>query len=246
MKRFTADLHIHTCLSACAELDMTPRRIIEQALRKGIDIIAVTDHNSAENAAVAVKIGAERGITVLPALEMTSSEEAHVLGLFGSLEHALAMQELVYRKLPEGASDERAIGYQLVVNELDEILEFNKRLFFTAADLPVKELIDAVHSFKGLAIASHIDREHFSVLSQLGFISGDLAFDALEISYNTGKTMAQSLFGDYQAFPWITSSDAHHLDEIGRRTTSFVLEDASFEELSLALKGRREMGWNTE
>lgn len=244
MKRFTADLHIHTCLSACAEPDMTPRRIVEQALGKGLDLIAVTDHNSAENAAVAMKLGAGRGITVLPGLELTSAEEAHVLGLFGSLEQALAMQELVYRELPPGVNDERAIGYQLVVNEDDEILEFNKRLFFAAAGLPVKELVAAIHSLGGLAVASHIDREYFSVLSQLGFIAPDLAFDALEISYTTGKAAALSRFGEYCGFPWITSSDAHRLEDIGRRATSFVLEEASFSELCLALKGGREITWD--
>ncbi|MEW5746081.1 MAG: PHP-associated domain-containing protein [Nitrospirota bacterium] len=246
MKRFLADLHIHTCLSPCAELDMTPRRIIEQAERKGVEIIAIADHNSAENTAVAVALGRERGITVLPALELTSSEEAHLLALFGTTEQALAMQAVVYRALPEGSNDERAFGYQLVVNEQDEILEFNKRLFFAAADLPLKALVDTVHSLGGLAVASHIDREYFSVISQLGFIPPDLGFDALEISYNTGKTMALSLFGEYRSLPWITSSDAHHLDEIGRRTTSFLLREASFEEMASALKGERELEWNTE
>lgn len=242
-KRFIADLHIHTCLSPCAELDMTPRRIIDTAVERGIDIIAVSDHNSAENAEVAVRIAADRGITVLPAMEITSSEEAHVIALFDTIEKISIFQEVVYRNLPDGTNDERLRGYQLVVNEKDEILSFNSRLLINATLFSLKDLVDAIHSHGGLAVASHIDREFFSVLSQFGFIPENIRFDALEISYNTKKNKADAVFGAYRSSSWITSSDAHHLDDIGRRTTSFFLEEASFDEIERAFRGERKIEW---
>lgn len=244
MREYKADLHIHTCLSPCAEIDITPKRIVNAAIQKGLHIIAISDHNSAENTQVAVRIGMERGLTVLPAMEITTSEEAHVLAIFGKVPDALAMQEVVYRTLPEGYHDEERLGYQLVVNENDEILEFCKRMFFGATGLPVKELVDRIHSFGGIAVASHIDREYFSVVSQLGFIPPDVVFDGLEISAAVSRKKADAVFGDYAALPWITSSDSHNLDNIGRRYTSFSLEAPSFEELVKALKGERSMGWD--
>ncbi|MEW6115810.1 MAG: PHP domain-containing protein [Nitrospirota bacterium] len=244
MKRCIADLHIHTCLSPCAEVDMTPRRIVEKARAQGLDIIALSDHNSAENIQLALDLAKEENITVLPAMEVTSREEAHVLALFRSAESATAMQEIVYRALPAGVHDEQAVGYQLIVNERDEIMEFNKRLLFSATGLTAREIIDAIHALGGLAIACHIDREHFSVVSQLGFISDDLSFDALEISRATGMDRARSLFSAYASFPWITSSDAHQLADIGSRTTAFFLNEPSFEEIALAFKGERKIEWN--
>lgn len=243
-KRFIADLHIHTCLSPCAELDMTPLRIIDAAVKKGIDVIAISDHNSAENAGIAVKIAKGRGIKVLPAMEITSYEEAHVLAIFDSIENVMNMQKIVYKSLPDGINDERLSGYQVVVNEKDEVLRFNKRILFGATSLSLNTLVNNIHSFGGIAVASHIDKEVFSVISQLGFIPDDIAFDALEISYNTKRQRAESVFGVYRSIPWITSSDAHRLNDIGRRTTSFFLEEMTFEEIKMALKGERKIEWS--
>lgn len=223
---------------------MTPKRIIDRAIEKGLGIIAISDHNSAENIGTAMKIARNKGITVLPAMEITSSEEAHVLAIFDSLEKVMAMQGVVYSKLPQADNDEKLYGYQLVVNEDDEILEFNKRLFIGATSLPVKKLVDTIHSVGGLAVASHIDREAFSILSQLGFIPPDVQFDGLEISGNMERERAESAFGEYKSLPWITSSDAHQLEDIGKKTTSFFLEEGSFEEVAMAFRGERKIEWS--
>jgi len=154
------------------------------------------------------------------------------------------MQEIVYSKLSKAANDEKLYGYQLIVNEVDEILEFNKRLLIGATSLPVKELVEAIHLNGGLAVASHIDKEAFSVISQLGFIPYDIQFDGLEISYNSDRQRAESMFSEYASIPWITSSDAHQLEDIGKKTTSFFLNEASFEEIVLAFKGDRRIAWS--
>jgi PHP family Zn ribbon phosphoesterase len=224
---------------------MTPRRIINAALEKGLHIIAVADHNSAENTGVAVRTGQTEGITVLPAMELTSQEEVHVLAIFNSVEKVAAMQEIIYDTLQSGINDEFGIGYQLVVNELDEILDYNKRLLIGATSLSLGELVKNIHVFEGIAVASHIDRQSFSVISQLGFIPDDVAFDALEISYAMDLRDATLQFGSYAGVPWVTSSDAHSLGDIGRRYTTFMLNGPTFDEIAQALKGERKIVINS-
>jgi len=234
---FRADLHIHTCLSPCADLFMTPRNIIERAASLGIHMIAVCDHNSAENIAVTHDLGKKRGITVIPGMEISSSEEVHILGLFNSLARVLDMQAQVYEHLQPGENDEHAFGMQVVVNEVDEVREFNKRLLIGSTDLPLDRVVARIHGFQGIAIASHIDREGFGVIGQLGFIPPETGFDALEISSRTSMDTAEETFSMYRSIPWITSSDAHQLADIGRKTVGLHLNHATFEELCLALKG---------
>mgnify|MGYP001615262694 FL=1 len=234
---FRADLHIHTCLSPCADIGMTPLRIIEKAASLGLNIIAISDHNSAENAEVARRLGMEKGINAIPGMEITSSEEVHVLGLFRHIEDALKMQNIVYENLQPGENDEKVFGMQVVVNEEEEVLGFNRRLLIGATRLSVNNLVETIHSFDGIAIAAHIDREGFGIISQLGFIPSDLKLDALEISSRVPIEEAESRFKEYSHIPWIVSSDAHSLNDIGKACTGFFMEDSTFEELSLALKG---------
>lgn len=231
-KRFVADLHIHTCLSLCAEVDMTPLRIVERALAKGLDMIAISDHNSAENIRTAVEVAAEKGIALLPAMEVTSSEEAHVLAIFGSAEQTDRMQEIVYGSLTDGPGG--GWGEQVVVNGRDEVLGFNERALFSATRLGLGALVQEIHALGGLAIASHIDREAFSVIGQLGFVPEDVEFDAFEVTRPAEKG---SLLSAYMGVPRISSSDAHRLEDVGRRTTSLYMEEATFEEVARALKG---------
>lgn len=222
---------------------MTPRRIIDEAIKKGLDIIAISDHNTAENVSTAINIAHNKGIKVLPAIEITSLEEVHILAVFDSLESVLKMQDIIYDNLPSGKNDERLLGYQLVVNEQDEIISFNKRLFFSATMLDVRSLTNIIHSLNGIAIASHIDKEIFSIISQLGFLPEDIKFDGLEISRNISKKKAEEMFSMYSGIQWITSSDAHHLVDIGKRSVSFFLKEPSFDEIKRAFKGERIIEW---
>ena len=188
LKQFRADLHIHTCLSPCAELDMTPSAIVRHAVIKGIDIIAITDHNSTENIAATQRAAENTTVTVLAGMEICSSEEAHILALFDSFENVIKLQNIVYSKLLPGENDERRFGDQVVVNEKDEVLDFNKRLLIVETSLYAQEILMLIHFWGGLAVASHVDRDAFSIISQLGFIPDDLQFDALEMSSNIEKS----------------------------------------------------------
>lgn len=228
-----ADLHIHTCLSPCADLKMSPLRIAEQAKLKEIDILGICDHNSAENAPALIKAAHKFRINVLPGMEVTSQEEVHILALFDTAESAFKLQEIVYDHLP-GENDEKAFGMQVVVDEKDEVLGFNKKLLIGASTLSVEKVVQTIHSLRGLAIASHIDREGFSLISQLGFIPENLKLDALEISPQTSWEEAMTRFQPSE--PLFSSSDAHFLEEIGRGVTCFYIEKGNTEEIRKALQ----------
>lgn len=234
---FRADLHIHTCLSPCADLFMTPYRIVAKAASLGLNIIAICDHNSVENVEVTKRLAKEKGINAIPGIEVTSSEEVHILGLFNDIKDALKMQDIVYENLQPGENDENAFGMQVIVNEKDEVLGFNKRLLIGSTRLSVNNIVELIHSFSGLVIAAHIDREGFGIIGQLGFIPPDLKLDALELSPNISIEKARIIFNEYSHIPWITSSDAHKLNDIGRVSTGFFMNHSTFDELCLALKG---------
>lgn len=215
---------------------MTPLRIVEKTASLGLNIIAVCDHNSMENAEVTRKLAKGKGINAVPGLEITSSEEVHIIGLFRGIDHALKMQGVVYEKLQPGENDENAFGMQVIVDEHEEVLGFNKRLLIGSTNLSVNQIIDIIHSFEGIAIAAHIDREGFGIIGHLGFIPSGLKLDALEISSNVSVEEARERFKEYSHIPWIRSSDAHKLDDIGKVSTGLFMEHATFDELTLTLK----------
>lgn len=227
-----ADLHIHTCLSPCGDLDMTPKAIVENSLEKGLDLIAVCDHNSAENAEATIRMGLKKGLKVLPGLEVCSREEVHSLAIFESADQALKMQEIVYSHL-KGTNRPEFFGDQVVANEFDEVEGFNDHLLIGASGLGLLEVIDNVHKLGGISIASHVDRPSFSIMSQLGFIPKDLPLDGIEISQIT-KFEEISAMTD---LPVMTFSDAHFIKDIGRVHTEFYVETASLGEIKMALKG---------
>jgi PHP family Zn ribbon phosphoesterase len=216
---------------------MTPRDIVEKAASLGINIMAVCDHNSIENVAVTRDLAKKKGINAIAGMEINSSEEVHILGLFPDMDNAMKIQEIVYRNLQPGKNDEDVFGMQVVVNEINEVMGFNERLLIGATSLSVNTIVELIHECKGLAVASHIDRDGFGIIGQLGFIPAELDFDALEISRRITREEAVMKFSSYRHIPWISSSDAHRLVDIGRRTTRFLMYHSTFEELGLALKG---------
>jgi len=211
---------------------MTPKAIVENSLEKGLDLIAVCDHNSAENAEATIRMGLKKGLKVLPGLEVCSREEVHSLAIFESADQALKMQEIVYSHL-KGTNRPEFFGDQVVANEFDEVEGFNDHLLIGASGLGLLEVIDNVHKLGGISIASHVDRPSFSVMSQLGFIPKDLPLDGIEISQIT-KFEEISAMTD---LPVMTFSDAHFIKDIGRVHTEFYVETASLGEIKMALKG---------
>jgi PHP family Zn ribbon phosphoesterase len=237
LRAFRCDLHIHTCLSPCADLDMYPRALIEKSITEKLDVIAVCDHNASENVEYVISLAKGRPITVLPGMEVSSLEEVHVLALFDDLRNLLKLQATVYEHLP-GKNREDIFGPQVIVNDRDEVEGMNERLLIGATALPLHDIINQIHAFGGLAVASHIDRPSYSILSQLGFIDPETLFDALEISAATGIKEARRQYPELSDHAFIKSSDAHSIGDIGRGFSTMILQTANIHELKLAFEKR--------
>jgi hypothetical protein len=176
-------------------------------------------------------------LTILPGIEITSSEEVHLLALFDTLDDLKKIQDIIYDHL-SGTNREEVFGCQAIVNDLDEVEGFNDKFLLGATKLPLLEIIHLIHSFGGLAIASHIDRESFSVISQLGFVDPDIPLDALEVTHQTGIQGARIKYPELARFPFIESSDAHFIKDIGQGTTTMFLEKGTISELRMAFEHR--------
>jgi hypothetical protein len=168
-------------------------------------------------------------------MEITTSEEVHLLAIFDSLSNLISLQNIIDQHLP-GENDEERFGVQAIVNENGEVEGINNQLLIGATDLSLDTLIGYIHQFDGLAIAAHIDRESFSVLSQLGFIDDNAGFDALEITHLTGFDQARIKYQELFKYSFIVSSDSHFIKDLGQDFTRFYLEEPSFAELKMALK----------
>lgn len=212
---------------------MTPLEIVRRARTKGLDIIGICDHNSAGNVPYVVGIAESEGIKAIPGLEITSSEEIHILTLFGNVECAMEMENLVLSTINE-ENNEDLFGIQVVVNEKNEVIRFEKKLLIGASGISINRIVDITHSLGGIAIASHVDKEAFSIIAKLGFIPEGLQLDGLEVS-----RYGLQLVNNYPDFAVVSFSDAHFPEEIGSVWTSFYIEEPSLEGIREALRTKR-------
>lgn len=229
------DLHVHTCLSPCGDLDMHPSGLVGAASAAGLDAVAVCDHNSARNLAATERAAARAGLTVLAGMEIASEEEVHVLALLPDVAAAEGLQKRVYADLP-GHNHAEVFGDQVVADEDGEVLDFDQHLLIGATRWSLDQVVRAIHDAGGLAIAAHVDRERFGLIGQLGFVPPSLPLDAIEVSRRLPLPIARQTFGAL-GLPILTSSDAHQPDEIGAAVTLMLLERPDHQEVRQALQG---------
>lgn len=208
------DLHIHSCLSPCGDDDMTPANIAGMATVKGLDVIALTDHNSCKNCPAALKHGEEYGITVIPGMELTTAEEVHVVCLFPALDDAMAFDEYVYEHILPVKNREDIFGKQQIMNEDDQVTGNVERLLIGATDISFDRVFDLVNSYRGIAYPAHIDKSTTSLLSNLGFVPPDSRFTCAEISRFAHLHQIQREHPYFLQCKMISSSDAHYLEDI--------------------------------
>ncbi len=237
MKIFRADLHIHTVLSPCGDLDMSPGRIISEAATKNLDIIGITDHNTTRHCSIVSRMAGMKGIFVMQGAEVTTKEEVHCLAFFENNYKLDLFQEYLDAYLPDLRNNSSKFGYQVQVDENENIIYEEEKLLINAISRSFKEVEKLVHSLNGLFIPAHIDRKKNSIYSQLGFLPENMKADALELSSLTSVARFAKSHPEIKDFPIIRSSDSHQPGMIGSAVTEFLLESPSFEEITMALKG---------
>lgn len=242
MKWYQGDLHIHSVLSPCAAIEMTPRRIVAAAEQAGVELLAVTDHNAGDNVAATIRAAVGTKLHILPGMEVETREEIHLLALFDTLAQLEAWQrelEPYRRHIP---NDERKFGAQLVVDEFDELVAVQEELLITAVQMDIASCVTRIRALGGLVIASHVDRHAGSILEQLGFIPDNLPLDAVEVAHwDKRKTIQGKLNrpSGGKTLPLVSFSDAHTLDAIydGPKTRFYLADVPSVAELRRALRG---------
>lgn len=223
--RLCCDLHIHSCLSPCAEDDMTPATIAGLAKLAGADVIAVTDHNSARNLPAALAACRAYGVRLLPGLEVNTAEEVHLLCYFGSVETALRFGERLYAALPAFPYDEAIWGRQLVMDEEDRILDAVPRLLTGAVTLTLAQTAALCREMGGIPVPAHADADSYSLFSVLGGWPMDVDFTHYEVKRpeKAERLTAAGLLPEGRRV--LRSSDAHCIPDVAAVTTQLDEND---------------------
>ncbi len=235
MKKYKADLHVHTVLSPCADLDMSPDKIIQRALYHGLDIIAITDHNSTRQCSIIREMAKDTGLFVVNGCEVNSSEEVHALCLFEDDYSRNEFQKFLDKHLPAIPNHPSYFGYQVVVNEKNEIIDEVESYLGSALKVDLDTIEKKVHQLNGLFIPAHIDRPINSIFTQLGFIPPDLRLDAMQITSHASEKEVRRQYDLHEERSLIKCSDAHYPEDFGKTFTTFHIHELSFQELKWAL-----------
>lgn len=233
MNGIRADLHVHTVLSPCAEVEMIPPLIVREALERGIRLIAIADHNATANIRAVMEAAKGTDLTVLPGMELQTREEVHLLCLFDTLEQADAWQKVVDSLLPDRPNNPEFFGEQFVVDAEGDFIRREERLLIVSAEIGLDEAAAQVQSLGGLAIPAHVDRKAFSLIANLGLVPP--GFETLEISRHLKPVEAAVRYPQIRGCSLIQSGDVHRLEEF-LGSCEFGIETPTLGEIRLALK----------
>ena len=211
------DFHLHSCLSPCGDNDMTPYNLVNMAKLMGYDIIALTDHNSCLNCPAAIKVGEQAGITVVPGMELCTSEEIHTVCLFPKLEKALEFSEYVKSTMPQVENDESIFGNQYIMDDTDQILGSEEILLTTASGISIDDVVSEVAKYDGAVFPAHLDRASYSVLSVLGFMYPEMNFTCAEFTHKAYIPQYEEKHELLKGMKHLRNSDAHYLWDISER-----------------------------
>jgi len=241
LRPYRVELHCHSVLSPCAELEMGPRDIVARAREQGIELLALTDHNAMRNVPALVTCAAEAGgPAVLFGLEVQTAEDIHVVALFPHEGAARGFEAWLWTGLPPVPHRSETFGYQLVVGPDHEVIEEVETLLVQGVSFSVDEVIGRIREDGGLSILAHLDREAFSYWAVLGPVPDDLPVDAVELSWRLSRESAERWRRHFPGRTVVRSSDAHRLEDLAvRRGCLMRLAEPTFDEVARALRGER-------
>ena len=227
--KYYYDLHIHSCLSPCGDMDMTPNNLVNMAKLLGLDMIALTDHNSSRNCAAAMAVGREIGLLVIPGMELTTSEDIHAVCLFPTLEKALAWNDYVDGHRIKIRNRPDIYGRQVIMNERDEETGEIEHLLLPATEIGIMDVHEMVSSFGGVCYPAHIDRDSLSILSVLGEIDPACGFETVELADITKLESLKARHPILDSVNVVTCSDAHYLENMREAQNSLELPELTAE-----------------
>lgn len=219
------DLHIHSALSPCGDNDMTPNNIVNMAVLKGLDVVALTDHNSSKNCPAFVKAAEGSGLRVLCGMEINTVEEIHAVCLFPALAPALAFDAYVYERLPAVANDPVIFGEQRILDAEDNILGYEPKLLINACEISVMELTGLMERFGGFCFPAHIEKSSFSITASLGMVPPECGFTAYEVKDKAQVTRMLPLLPNPETALILHDSDAHYLWDVSEQENALGCTD---------------------
>lgn len=229
------DFHIHTALSPCGDDDMTPNNIVNMAVLKGLDAIAITDHNSAKNVPACIECAKDKPLVVIPGMEIETSEEIHMLALFDNTDALMQLDRIVSKNLPGIKNREDIFGEQIIYDSNDNSIGREENMLVTATALDIAAAAGVVRQLGGVAIPAHIDKSSYSIVSNLGFIPDEQEFSAVEVK-DPLKIDKLSESNKLDKYLIIHNSDAHYLWDIHEK--EFFVNVDNISELDIINKLR--------
>lgn len=235
MERYFYDLHIHSCLSPCAEMEMTPPNIANMAALLGLQLVAVTDHNSARNVRAVIEAAADLPLTVIPGIELTTAEEIHIVCLFPDADAAEAAGAAAEAALPPFPNDEQVFGIQQVMTADETPVSRVERLLINATDISVDNVKAFAARYGGFCYPAHIDKAANSILATFGELPDYLGFGTVEVAHPDRFAPNPAAAGILKRYRCVTSSDAHMLTALGEAERFLELPAPDFASLRALL-----------
>lgn len=227
MMKYTYDFHVHSCLSPCGDDEMTPGNILQLAQLVECDILALTDHNTCQNAPALMAAAADTDLLLIPGMELCTSEEAHIVCLFETLEGAMAFDQYVYANMPHVKNRPEIFGEQRIFDSEDRQIGTQEHLLLVASFISASDVVALTAEYGGIAFPAHIDRDSFSLLTVLGVIPPEANFRAVELSAACDKALFLEKNPALKEMKILRNSDAHYLEALAGFKESITLSEKS-------------------
>lgn len=228
MNKYYYDMHIHSCLSPCGDNDMTPNNIASMGTLNGLNVMALTDHNTSKNCPAFVKAAKRQGIIPICGMELTTAEDIHIVCLFPTLEAAMQFDDYVDSRRIKIVNKPNIFGEQLIMDENDEIIANEEHLLINATGITVEEVPAIVKEYGGICYPAHIDREANGIIAALGDFPANSGFTLAEFADGDNIEAYREKYSEVRDKKIVVSSDAHYLWNIKEHKEFFEIDDEPY------------------